>query len=333
MNKNLNQAQYFAAIDIGSNAVRMALAEFHGKYLKVTHSWRSFLRLGQDVFQSGEISRCSSNTLSEILEQFLDYLKEYSNIEILPVATSAMRDAKNQQTVIGQIKENLGLQVKVISGAEEADYILTVVQDVVSWGRERVILADLGGGSLEISVLQGTDVLFKKSFDWGVLRLLKLEDRPKHLFLYKLEQQLKKELDQYIIPDMHLILSGGPAKIWARLIHAQQFPERKADKLFTLSWQSFIHSQGILLKKEAEHSIFEEKLRPEQAEMLIPSFHIFEQIGKVSLCKKITVPFVGLKEGVLLKRVRQESPDVRIESQSDISLQGSSHLTLTKVYD
>ncbi len=310
--KEVCNRAYFAAIDIGSNAIRMALAHHQGTELRLTHSWREFLRLGEDVFESGNLSQANLTALIEILEKFINILKDYPNVEISIVATSAMRDAKNQQSVIKHVRERLGLRVKIISGAEEAGYILKIIQDQLTWGKERVILADLGGGSLEISVMQSTQILFQKSFDGGVLRFSKLDLPSQQQFLNELERQLTAEVTEYFVPPIHLILTGGTSKMWARLIHSQQFSEKPLEKPFVSSWEVFLQMSTVILKKSPREYVSFKQIRSDQAELLIPSLLIFERLGKISQCKKVTIPFVGLKEGVLLQSVRQKVPQCRL---------------------
>ena len=253
-----------------------------------------------------------------ILEKFIATVEHYSNIEITIVATSAMRDAKNRQSVIKHIEECLGMQIEVISGAQEANYILKAIQGCMLWSNnDRMILVDLGGGSLEMSMLQGAQILFQKSFDWGVMRFSKLDLQSQQHFLKELAQQLREEVKEYFPLPVHLILTGGAAKIWARLIHSKKFPRQPIKNPFDISWKMFIQMKAIILENEPGYYVKLNQIRPDQAEVLIPSLLIFEQLGNLFQCECLRFPFVGLKEGILMQRVQQYVPDCGLLSANE----------------
>ncbi len=300
--------KYLAAIDIGSNAVRMVLAQLEGTSLQVVHSWREFLRLGEDVFRSGKITEASLSALQSTLSSFVASMREYSEVDLSVVATSAMRDALNQQKVVAHIEKTIGLQIKTISGEEEADYILKAIQSYVSWGNDPVILADLGGGSLEISIMEGNKIVYQNSLDCGVLRFAKLDARAQQTYLESWKKEIGDAFSQHFAHYSHLILTGGNAKVLSQLIQNEE-NSQFVKKMFYLPWQKFIQTKASIEKCQLHHYVKRGLLRPDQAEVLIPSLLIFEQLGELSQCPQIILPLIGLKEGILLQRAQTLFPE------------------------
>ncbi|MBF0288645.1 MAG: hypothetical protein HQM14_12570 [SAR324 cluster bacterium] len=306
--------KYFAAIDIGSNAVRMALAHLEGSSLQVIHSWRKFLRLGDDVFHSGKITEASLNILQSTLESFVVSVKDYPEPDFSVIATSAMRDAENRQHVVSHIQKNLGLQIKTISGKEEADYLLKAIQNCLSWGDDLVILADLGGGSLEISIMEGRRIVWQKSLDCGVLRFSKLDAGSQQKYLESWKKELEQAFAQHAAHDSNLILTGGNAKVLSQLIQRQE-NRGPVNKMMHIPWQKFLQAKASIETYQPQHYVKKGWLRPDQGEVLILSLLIFEQLGKLSQCRQLILPRIGLKESILLQRAQTLFPEKCLQLQ------------------
>ncbi len=145
----------YAAVDIGSNSVRMMAAEVIEGRTQILAEDRQVTRLGESVFRSGRISREALDFLCTILSRMAGV---YSRLEVLgvrAVATSAVRDASNRRTFLQRTSAALGTNVEIISGSEEARLIHLGVQ--ARWTRpsERTLIIDLGGGSAELIVSEG----------------------------------------------------------------------------------------------------------------------------------------------------------------------------------
>ena len=164
-----------------------------------------------------------------------------------------------------------------------------------------------------MSIMQGAEILFQKSFNWGVLRFSKLDFPSQQDFLHELVQTLREEVAPYVLPPVPLILTGGAAKMWARLIHSQTSPQQAIKMPFTISWQEFIHMKTIILEHDPGYYVHLHQIRPDQAEVLLPSLLVFEQLGHLFRCEGITFPFIGLKEGILLQRVQQHVPECALQ--------------------
>lgn len=317
---------YIAAIDVGSNAVRMVLSRCQQtaqeqSHLRLIQSWRSFLRLGEDVFNFGQISQTHLEALTDILKQFVNELQHYANVSLCVAATSAVRAAKNKQEVLQYVQKNAGIEIKILSGMEEADCMLNALQNMTTWQSietefERVLLTDLGGGSLEVSVVEASRILYRKSLDYGALRLAKMNSNAQQIALNALNREIQEmgafaAASQNDIPS-HFVLTGGSAKVMARLVHERLYPAQQLPTLCTFSWEHFTETKFAIFKLGVDHYIASSEIRPEQAELLIPALLVFEMLGSIIRCQKFSIPFISLKEGLLLQHAQRIFPQCKL---------------------
>ena len=167
-----------AAIDIGSNAVRLLISEVSvddkkiASFTKVSLV-RVPLRLGFEVFENGEISIHKSELLMYTMKAYINLMKAYQVKYVKAIATSAMREASNSSEVIAMVKKETGIEIEVISGSDEAAFIYEnhVAENLDK--EHSYLYIDVGGGSTELTFLSNNKLIFKDSFDIGTIRLLK----------------------------------------------------------------------------------------------------------------------------------------------------------------
>src|SRR5947207_725927 len=141
----------YAAIDIGSNSIRMLAAEVvDGSPFKTLASSRQVTRLGESVFRTGRISQSAMDLCSNVLAQMGEEYRSVGVIGVRALGTSALRDASNQEEFLKRASEALQTQVEVISGQEEARLIHVGVQSRWPHPAQRVLIIDIGGGSAEL---------------------------------------------------------------------------------------------------------------------------------------------------------------------------------------
>jgi exopolyphosphatase/guanosine-5'-triphosphate,3'-diphosphate pyrophosphatase len=162
----------YAAIDIGSNSVRMLTAETSpGAPVKVLAAERQVTRLGAGVFQDGRIPAETMQFVSENLSRMAQIYRKLEVIGVRAVATSAVRDASNQQEFVEKASSALGTPVEIISGAEEARLIHLGVQAQWPQPGKRVLMVDVGGGSAELILSQDGVLAEAFSKPLGAVRL------------------------------------------------------------------------------------------------------------------------------------------------------------------
>jgi exopolyphosphatase/guanosine-5'-triphosphate,3'-diphosphate pyrophosphatase len=187
----------FAAIDIGSNSVRLKIASVQQHRLKTLHEDREVVRLGESVFQTGVISPDAMANTIRALKRFQKAVQLHVVDKIRVVATSAMRDARNAAAFTAWVKSATGWQVEVISGLEEGRLIHLGVVTLEPGARGRCLLIDLGGGSCEITLSDQGRIKEMVSLPLGAVRLQQeflRSDPPEKQDIARLKQYIEREL-------------------------------------------------------------------------------------------------------------------------------------------
>ena len=325
----------FAAIEIGSNAVRMIVGELTDSCeLRVLERWSAHLRLGDSVFENGVIPENIFQQLEQTIQGLLQKSQNFSQVKVSLSATSAMRDAENGTEVVSRLQTLVGHPVKILSGKEESQCLLEGVKSFLpqtlfrKFPLKQAILADLGGGSLEISLLESADMSnssrnnFPHSFDIGTLRLKKMNP-----VLQQLESTLTEKLNQlYSVnpqDSSHLILIGGNAKTFARLftkVSTKYVSDKSSTNLqensLSMNWSEFERIEQLFQQQSLEEQQARWGLQVQQTEVFNIALAVFRIIGEKIRTERLSIPFFGLKESLLLNLV---SANIK-KSQEDITL-------------
>ena len=318
----------FATIEIGSNAVRMIVGELRDSCeLCVIERWSAHLRLGDAVFKRGKISENLFQKLKHTIQGMLGEIQKFPQVKVTLSATSAMREAKNRDEVVSRIKSLVGYPIKILSGTEESQCLLDGIKSFLStslfqnYPLKQTVLADLGGGSLEISLpksarcLNGNETDSLYSFAIGTLKLRKMDNPVQELESSFAEKLLQLEQDCSAIHEdrSHLILTGGNAKTFARLfpLFSINLQSEKSSTIQTkiwlsMDWSEFKSIEQVLQKESPAEQIERWKLRPQQTEVFNAALAVFKIIGSKLGTKQLSIPFFGLKESLLLGLVSAE---------------------------
>ncbi|NPA46391.1 MAG: exopolyphosphatase [Chlorobi bacterium] len=282
----------YAAIDIGTNAIRLLIANVvengNGKVkIKKNTLVRVPVRLGEDVFDKGRISDEKIEKLIKTMKAFKLLMEVFEVEDYLAVATSAMREAKNGREVIRKIEKETGIRIEIIDGAREAEFIAyTDLEDLIDPGRN-YLYVDVGGGSTEFSVFEKGKKRASKSFKLGTVRSLK-DKIPEGEWerARKWVETQTRDLDK-----VYLIGSGG-----------------NINKLYKMSGKapgaplSKVHLKALykMLKSMSyKQRIKELGLNPDRADVIIPASKIYLRAMRWSGGDKIYVPSIGLADGII----------------------------------
>jgi exopolyphosphatase/guanosine-5'-triphosphate,3'-diphosphate pyrophosphatase len=189
----------FAAIDIGANSVRLKIAHIGRRSLEVLHEDRAVTRLGASVFKTGQLSPEAMAHTVEVLQRFYKATQRYGTDAVRVVATSALRDARNARAFTEWVKTATGWRVEVISGLEEGRLIHLGVVTRTRLGPGRLLLADLGGGSCELTLSQDGHIRAMVSLPLGAVRLtgdFLQHDPPKKKEMRRLHEFIDEELSR-----------------------------------------------------------------------------------------------------------------------------------------
>jgi len=292
-----------AAIDLGSNAVRLAVADCGGpKGFEITYKVRKPLRLGTEAFsKTGELSHNTIKKAVETFKFFAEVMKEEQVDKYKAFATSAFRDAKNSSELAAAVYDMTEIQIEQMSGSLEAEVVLNSVLQKMELNPEKnYLLCDLGGGSLELSKIQQGAITGSKSFNLGTVRLMNQlkEKEPNRLSevlsLYKDEIVgflTKKDFSE---SQVSIIGTGGNFR---RLLKIRN-SEAETKKRY-LKQNEFLDIQTRLKNLSFEERISEFELREDRADVIVTAVDIIQFVLKDLSVSKIYAPRAGLVQGIL----------------------------------
>jgi len=295
-----------AAIDIGSNAARLLISDVvknsQGKPdFNKLNLVRVPLRLGFDVFEKKEISPEKEEMILKTIQAYKCLTDIYGVMHIKTCATSAMRDAVNSRRIIQRVLDETGIEIKIITGDEEASIIY---ESHIAENLDKdhsYLYIDVGGGSTELSFFAENRLLFKESFNIGTIRLLKNQVMDKQW----------DELKEYIkertrgLKEIVAIGSGG-----------------NINKVFSLSKRKDGKPLSIDLLRDyyaelGSFPVYERmrryNLREDRADVIVPALLIYINVMRWADIKEISVPKIGLVDGLLqtlYQEVRPKEPVV-----------------------
>lgn len=281
-----------AAIDIGSNAARLLITEVveNGKsqpQFNKLNLVRVPLRLGFDVFETGDIPKTKISKVVETIKAYKHLLSIYDVNYVKACATSAMRDAKNAAEIIRKVKLETGIEIKVISGDEEASFIY---ENHIAENLEKdhsYLYIDVGGGSTELTFFSRGKLIFKESFNIGTIRLLKglVEEKQWD----EMKNFLKISTKGH--SDIIAIGSGG------NINKVFSLSKKKDGKPLSLELlRDFYKELSILTVDER---IKFHKLREDRADVIVPALQIYINVMRWTDTENIYVPKIGLADGLV----------------------------------
>lgn len=281
-----------AAIDIGSNAARLLITEItetpglEPHYTKL-NLVRVPLRLGFDVFENGEISKAKVGMILQTMKAYGHLLNVYDVKRVQACATSAMRDARNSQDIIRKVKLETGIEIKVISGDEEATVIYEnhIAENLDQ--QHTYLYIDVGGGSTELTFFAENKLVYKKSFNIGTIRLLKNLVEESHW--NDMREALRKNIKSKY-PIVAIGSGGNINKIFS-------MSKRKDGK--SLSFELLKDYYKELSQFTLEQRIRAYNLRPDRADVLVPALQIYISIMRWADIDEIYVPKIGLADGLI----------------------------------
>lgn len=293
-----------AAIDIGSNAIRLVIGEVdrHGD-IHILKKIREPVRLGKDTFAGGEISPKTTDKALSAFMRFRELLTSHGVHRFKAVGTSALREAKNRDDFVSKVNKVSGIPIEVIDGIEEGRLIFSAVAHRIHLQDKFALLVDIGGGSVELTLAEKGKSLATQTFKLGTVRLLqKLEEKKlkeKHLRPL-IEDQLgpvKQFLDKSLKsrPIDFAIGTGGNfeclGKLRVALLHKTSIYSMTRAEVSKL----IEHLQGMSVKERIQFL----RLRPDRADVVIPAALVTHAVMKLAKIETLVIPYVGLREGLL----------------------------------
>lgn len=293
-----------AAIDAGSNAMRMVVGRFgHEGKLETIENVRLPVRLGQDAFTTGQFSEATIQMAVAAFLRFRKVAQAFDVAETRAVATSAVREAGNSDILIDRIAQQTGFHLEIISGDEEARLIHLAVKHAVDLGGKHALLVDIGGGSVEVTLSDADNVLSTESYEMGTVRLLhKLENgapaQPFHQLVKEYAQKARRRVEREIAGERVdlCIGTGGNVEEMGKL-RKRLFKRDSEDVISIDEMGKLIDTLSALSVAERIRKL---RLRADRADVLLPAAVVLHMIAQEVHVKEVRIPGVGLKDGLLL---------------------------------
>lgn len=282
----------YAAIDIGSNAMRLLVSNIIEEEGKETQFSKSSLvrvpiRLGQDAFTVGEISDQNIERMIDAMKAYRLLMKVHKVEKYKACATSAMREAYNGKEVVEIIARESGIEIDIIDGKTEAAIIASTDLHHLLRTEMTYLYVDVGGGSTEFSLFSGHKMVASRSFKVGTVRLL--NEMVNEVVWQEIEKWIRTHTEGY--ESVTLIGSGG-----------------NINKVFKMSGKlqekplSYIYLNGqyaMLSAMTYEQRVYELGLNPDRADVIIPALRVYLNAMRWSGARQIYVPKIGLADGVI----------------------------------
>ncbi len=287
----------FAAIDIGSNGVRLLFIEIYHynnePVFKKLELIRLPIRLGDDVFNYGKISETKFRKLRSMALSFKSLMHVFDITNYKACATSAMRDAENGSVIINHIFEETGIKIDIIEGEEEASILFDAIFETPIDKNQSYLFVDVGGGSTEVTFLEKGKRKEWRSFNMGTVRLK--EGKQDEKVLKEMKSWIEEHCPKYN-PEIAIGTGGN------------------INRLYKMSDQK---NYSLLSRKELKETLEElEKytidelknkigLKPHRADVIIPGGYIYHNVMKFANIKNIFVPKVGLADGIIIRMYKE----------------------------
>lgn len=281
-----------AAIDIGSNAIRILISNVvqvegeHAVFMK-SEMIRVPIRLGEDSFTVGEISPKNIKRVVKAMKAFKLIMKINGVKNYMACATSALRESNNADELIAKVKKKAGIKIELIDGKKEAEIISYTTILANQGHNSNYLYVDVGGGSTEFSVLKNGKRIVSKSFKAGTVRMIN----------YMVNDKVWLEIEKWIkmntkgIEKIQLLGSGGNINKVFKLSNIKD-----GNPITYFNLKSFYQD---LKKLSYEERILRYNLNLDRADVILPALEIYLKALKWSGATKVFVPKIGLSDGMI----------------------------------
>ena len=297
----------FAAIDIGSNSVRLKIARLQRGRLRALHEDREVTRLGEGVFRSGFLTPESMADTVRVLRRFHRASQQIVTDSVRVVATSALRDARNSQAFLEWVRSATGWRVEIISGVEEARLIHLGLVTSPRVDRFPTLMMDLGGGSCELTVSQGGRIRDAVSLPLGAVRLtneFQRHDPPRKGELTQMRGFITREVNKVVsrittATIKNVVATSGTAAALAAVAKhlGRRAHSRGANNLVSRA------DMGRIAKRLSKLPIAErrkiEGIGPRRAEIIVAGAEVYHELVERLRLKGFRYSPLGLRDGIL----------------------------------
>ena len=282
----------YAAVDIGSNAIRLLIATVIEKegfptQFKKTSLVRLPIRLGADVFLKGNVSPGNYQRLLDAMHAYSLIIKTHKVVAFRACATSAMREAKNGKEIVSKLKAATGIDIQIIDGNDEAAIIASTDLKQLISDNKVFLYVDVGGGSTEFTVFANGKNIASHSFKLGTVRII--NGMVEEAMWEQAQQWVTQHTKAY--SKINVIGSGG------NINSIYRFSEKKVGQPLSYLFMSNFYEK--VKQYDYNQRVFELKMNPDRADVIIPATRIYLSAMKWAKAKNMYVPKIGLADGIV----------------------------------
>ena len=300
-----------AAIDVGTNAMRCLVVEVGEDHEpRVLEDVRAPVRLGSHVFLTGRIGRSAGDRALDAFRGFRGMIDRHKVQHVRAVATSAFREASDAAVLRDRICEETGIEIRVISGAEEAHLVRRAIGSALDISQGRTGAVDVGGGSVEVLVMRDGDVVRAESFDMGAVRLLEALPGDGATDFFSLLTEYIDAIQARVLtalghePIRFLVATGGSIVSLADLAGEAAVGGpilRQGIRVIRVpQLRQWIRKlAGVSFRERIEQF----DLREDRADVILPAGVVYLKIAEIFGVDRVYVPGVGLKDGLVLDTI------------------------------
>lgn len=312
-----------SAIDVGSNAMRMVIGEVDESWrVNTIENIRLPVRLGEDVFSKGYLEEKTIQQTEEAFLRFKHMADSFNVRHLRAVATSAAREATNSDLLLDRVYRTSGIEIEIISGEEEARLIHAAVAHVLDLNDKRTLLIDIGGGSIEVTLSTGRNIISTDSFDMGTVRLLqklngtRSSKRPFGHLVREYTEAARFRIEQGLGNQKIQVCAGtgGNVEEIGRL--RQRLFKAESDHFITLAeLEKLVERLESMTYEERMRKL---KLRPDRADVILPASIVLHLIASEAKVRQIAIPNVGIKDGILLEIAEDLSKKLHLRRREQV---------------
>jgi exopolyphosphatase/guanosine-5'-triphosphate,3'-diphosphate pyrophosphatase len=316
----------FAAVDIGSNSVRLKIAEVVKGHLHTLHEDREVTRLGESAFANGALDPQAMALTIRILKRFHRAVQEHAAERVRVVATAALRDSRNSRTFLDWVRSATGWRAEIITGLEEGRLIHLGLLSQARIGGKRALLIDLGGGSCELTLSVASHIQDMVSLPIGAVRLTQTfihHDPPKDVEVDQMRRFVQREISriQKRITEARvqtvIATSGTPAALSG--LYQAKVDAADESKAHTVPRAAV----SGLFSKLAKRSLAERRalpgIGPRRAEIIVAGALVFDELMEMCSLRSFRYLPLGLRDGLLAQMLADyaQSPAMkeRVEAE------------------
>ena len=305
-----------AVIDVGTNSVKLLVAEVHGGLIHPLLEESEQTRLGSGFYETRQLQPQAIEQTAGVVADYAEQARLWAGVTPVVIATSAARDAMNQDQLLSAIRKAAGLEVQVISGDQEAEWALKGVASDPALAEKRLLILDVGGGSTEFIVGEGAHHAFRQSFPLGSVRLLERlrpADPPTIQDLTGCREWLQEFFNAQVTPALErflgrageerptLVGTGGTATILARMEGRMDRFDRTAIEATRLTRTKVLEWMVALWSKALEERRQIVGLPRKRADIILTGVAIYEAVMEHFHLEELRVSTRGLRFGAILE--------------------------------